>query len=176
MSDSAIVLPLSALRRALVGFLVVLALGGVLLFAWGQRESLGGSIFAQGVRDQIDPNAYQAVFLTGGQVYFGRLTVRGDNHYLLSDVFYLSPGEAQQTPDPQRPGQLVKRGTELHGPRDPMIIPAGAVLFIENLREEAQVSQAIRRFKAGDLPTSVPATPRTPAPSPAATPRPSPTR
>lgn len=174
MRESNIVLPVSALRRALVVFIVVLALGGVLLFALQQRESLGG-ILARGVRDQIDPNAYQAVFLTGGQVYFGKLTARGDDHYLLSDVFYLSPGDAQQTADPQRPGQLIKRGAELHGPREPMIIPARSVLFIENVREDAQVGQAIRRFKAGEIPTATPTPPRTPA-SPAATPRPSPTR
>jgi len=175
MRNSAIVLPVSALRRALVVFIVVLALGGVLLLAWQQRESFGGGILAPGVRDQIDPNAYQAVFLTGGQVYFGRLTARGDDHYLLSDVFYLSAGDAQQAADPQRPGQLIKRGAELHGPREPMIILARSVLFIENLREDAQVGQAIRRFKAGEIPTATPTPPRTPA-SPAATPRPSPTR
>ena len=174
MRSSDIVVPVSALRRALVVFIVVLALGGVLLLAWQQRESLGGGIFAGGVRDQIDPNAYQAVFLTGGQVYFGKLTARGDDHYLLSDVFYLSAGDAQQTADPQRP-QIIKRGTELHGPREPMIILARSVLFIENLREDAQVGQAIRRFKAGEIPTATPTPSRTPA-SPAATARPSPTR
>ena len=122
--------------------------------------------------EQIDRNAYQAVFLAGGQQYFGRLIYRGD-HYLLSDIFYLNASDPGQTPDPNRPLQLLKRGKELHGPKEPMIIPGNEVVFIENLRDDSEVVVAIKRFNAGEIPTA-PAPTRTPTPTPR--PSPSPTR
>lgn len=152
--------------------LVALALGvflTVALVVSTQRDTIT-TLVGRGLGEQIDRNAYQAVFLTGGQQYFGKLAYRGD-HYLLSDVFYLSAPDQGQTPDPNRPLQLLKRGKELHGPKDPMIIPGNEVVFIENLRDDSDVVVAIKRFNAGDIP-SAPA--KTVAPS--ATPRPSPTR
>lgn len=154
------------LRTVVVAVLALAVVAGLAAVVVQQRDRLGDGLFSRGIADQIDPAAYQAVFLTGGQVYFGRLVARGD-HYLIQDVFYLSAGEERDAPRPDQPGQLVKRGTELHGPRDPLIVPAEQVLFIENLRDDAQVVVAIRRFKAGDLPTAPLATP---------SPRPSPTR
>lgn len=130
------------------------------------RTDVGG-IFARGAGSEIDRSTYQAVFLNGGQVYFGKLAVRGDEYFTLVDVYYLSPtttGEAENA------GQLIKRGTELHGPREPMILPARQILFIENLRDDSGVVEAIKRFRSGQ---------QTPAPIRTATPtttaRPSPT-
>lgn len=175
MSEGAITISRRGLQRVLLAVLALAVVAALALVVAQQRDRLGGGLLSRGIADQIDPAAYQAIFLTGGQVYFGRLTARGD-HYLLHDVFYLSAGEGRDAPSPDQPGQLVKRGTELHGPRDPLIVPAQQVLFIENLRDDAQVVVAIRRFKAGDLPTSSPATPRQPVATPTPSPRPSPTR
>ena len=58
-----------------------------------------------------------------------------------------------------------------------MIIPRQQILFIENLRDDSDVVNLIRRLKSGQLPVATPpppsAAPASPAPS---TPRPSPTR
>ena len=162
MSDAAITIPLGSLRRILLRALVAALVLIVLALLWQQRDAIAG-IFARGLPPEVDRNTYQAVFLSGGQVYFGRLGGRGDDIYVLSDVYYLSePREGNPK------GQLVKRGTELHGPRDPMIIPAGQVLLIENLRDDSEVVQAIKRNKAGEpLATLAP---------PVASPRPTSTR
>ena len=82
------------------------------------------------------------------QVYFAKVDVEGDT-YLLSDVYYLTQAEAGA------PSQLLKRGGEPHGPREPMIVPARSVLFIENLRDDSPVVNGIKAFKAGQ--TSPPA-------------------
>ncbi|MBI2325171.1 MAG: hypothetical protein HYU87_09460 [Chloroflexi bacterium] len=176
MSDeqTAITISLRSLRRVLLRALAAALVLVVLAVLWQQRDALGG-VFAGGVPAEVDRNAYQAVFLTGGQVYFGKLGARGGDIYVLSDVYYLSePREGNPR------GQLVKRGTELHGPRDPMIIPAGQVLLIENLRDDAEVMQAIKRHRSGEVPLAPAASPLptgTAGPSPtAATPRPTPTR
>lgn len=160
-----------SLSRIAIVAITVIAIAMIGLIVWQQRDRFSGTFFARGPAEHIDPNAYQAVFLTGGQQYFGKLRASGEDYLLLSDVFYLSPQDPGQTPDSQRPLQLLKRGRELHGPRDPMIIPTREVLFIENLRDDSDVVVAIRRFKAGDIP---PAPAQTVAPT--ATPRPSPTR
>ncbi len=167
--DAAITIQVSALRRILLGVLVLVALLALFSFAWSQRDRVGG-IFLRGLAAQADPNTYQAVALTGGQVYFGKLSSGGSDVLLLTDIYYLS-GPTDANPR----GQLIKRGSEVHGPEEPMIIPASQVLFIENLRPESEVVQAIGRFRAGEVAPPIPPQPVV-APTPTPTPRPSPTR
>lgn len=171
MRENAIVVPVSAVRRVAIVALILIAVVLLILVARAQlsRGAFPG-LLSPSVSDQIDKNSYQAVFLNGGQVFFGRLSQQGDEYFVLNDVFYLSaPDQAGQQ------GQLVKRGREIQGPREPLIIPARNVLFIENLRDDGDVATAIRKFKAGELPlaTPSPALPTTPAPPAPSTPRPS---
>lgn len=158
MADSSIVISTSAIRRVLLAILAVPLIAAVLFIAYQQRDRF--PVFATNVSANVDTNGYQAVFLTSAQVFFGRLTVPNADYYLLTDVYYLNA-----PPQDGQAGQLLKRGGELHGPRDPMIIPAGSVLFIENVKDDSEVMAAIRRFQRGE-----------PQPAPATTPRPSPTR
>ena len=122
--------------------------------------------------DGIDRGAYQAVFLTGGQVFFGHATA-GEEAIALIDVFYLAP--SSDAAQPQQLGQLIKRGSELHGPREPMVIELRQVLFVENMRDDSQVVQAIKRFKSGEQPVA-PATQPPPVTTPTVTARPSASR
>ncbi len=102
-------------------------------------------------------------------MFFGKTGEVTDDYLALSDVFYLSPGTETQ------PSQLVKRGNEIHGPSEPMIIPMDQVLFVENLRDTSEVVTAIGKFHAGTLPVATPpqgtlaptTTPAAPTPSPA---------
>ncbi len=168
MRENAIILPMSALRRVFLGLLALILLIVLVLVARMQLFRAGiATLFAPSAAEVIEGGLYQAVFLVGGQVFFGKLQEQGDRYFVLSDVFYLSASE-------QSGQQLIKRGTELHGPRDGMIIPADQILFIENLRDDGDIATAIRRFKSGQVPVATaPPITATPAPS---TPRPSPTR
>ena len=94
---------------------------------------------------------YQAVFLSNGQVYFGVLTKEKSQYPTLREVYYL---QVTQAPQPLRPGEtpptninVVKLGGELHGPTDEMRINRDHVLFVEDLKPDSQVTQAIERFK-----------------------------
>ncbi|HEV2011573.1 MAG TPA: hypothetical protein VGS17_11170 [Candidatus Limnocylindria bacterium] len=170
MHGNAIVVPIRVLRRIFVFLIVLIVLIVLVLVVRTQLSRAGiATLFSPSAAEVIDRNVYQAVFLTGGQVFFGKLQEQGDHYFVLSDTFYLS------VPDqPGAQGQLIKRGNEIHGPKDPMIIPANQVLFIENLREDGQVATAIRKFKAGELPVVTPPPALTTAPTPApSTPRPS---
>ncbi len=127
------------------------------------------TLFAPGVVEVIDRGAYQAVFLTNGATYFGKLQEQGDGWFLLSDVFYLSVSEGSGT-------QLIKRGSEPQGPKEPMIIPRQQVLFIENLRDDGDIVNLIKRFKSGQLPVATPPPQTLPPTAAPSTLRPSPTR
>ena len=127
------------------------------------RLLLGGTEAAY-----IDASTYQSVVLTTNQVYFGKLKIDGDV-YTLTDVYSFSGAV-----DPQTTGtvQLVKRGNELNGPEEPLVIPGRSVLFFENMRTDSQVMQAIRQIRSGNVSTPPPAqptVPRTVTPSPSAT-------
>jgi len=169
LKDS-IVIPVSALRRIFVMLLLLIALILVVLVVRTQLFRAGiSTLFAPSAAELIDHSAYQAVFLTNGSTYFGKLQPQGDGWFLLSDVFYLSVSEQSAPP------QLIKRGSEAQGPKEPMIIPTTQILFIENLRDDSQIVALIKRFKSGEIPAPTPAPP-TVAPTtgrPSATPSPS---
>ena len=107
----------------------------------------------------VDSAKYQAVFLTNGQVYFGKLQKSVDNYYKLTDVFYLQATQTAATENsetesqnPQDPAgetgvQLIKLGNEVHGPEDEMIIDRSQVLFIENLKDDGKVVDSIKKYK-----------------------------
>ena len=165
----AIVIPAAALRRIFVMLLVLIALIVVVLLVRAQILRGGTSaLFASSAADVIDRNLYQAVFLTNGSTYFGRLQEQGSDWFVLSDVFYLSSSDQSGT-------QLIKRGSEPQGPKEPMLISRQQVLFIENMRDDSDIVALIRRFKSGQLPAAT-APPATVAPTssrPSASPSPS---
>jgi hypothetical protein len=169
MRDNAIVIPVGALRRVFLMLLVIIGLIMLILVVRTQLFRAGiTTLLAPSAAEVLERDLYQAVFLTNGSTYFGRLQQQGDEWFVLTDVFYLSVSEDSAP-------QLIKRGSEPQGPREPMIIPQAQVLFIENLRDDSEIVAAIKRFKSGQGPvaTAPPASPiRTAAPSAA----PSPTR
>jgi len=101
----------------------------------------------------IDPKKQQAVFLTNGQVYFGRLTNIGDNFVRLQGIYYLNTQatdakdakDTKATTD-QTSFSLVKLGCELHGPTDQMVINRSQISFWENLKSDGKVAKAIEQW------------------------------
>lgn len=96
----------------------------------------------------VDTSKYQAVFLNGGQVYFGKVTATNSDHMKLNDIYYLRVNQQVQPNGQTTQGdvQLVKLGCELHGPQDQMVINSDQVVFWENLKEDGQVTQAINKY------------------------------
>jgi hypothetical protein len=167
----AVVIPVSALRRIFVMLIVLILLIVLVLIVRTQLFRSGvASLFVPSAAEVIDHSAYQAVFLTSGDIFFGKLQPQGDEWFLLSDVFYLSAGE-QSAP------QLIKRGSEAQGPKEPMIISKDQIRFIENLRDDSEIVALIKRFKSGETPAAT-APPATVAPTATGRPSasPSPTR
>lgn len=99
---------------------------------------------------------WQAVFLTNGQVYFGQVKKQNQAELVLNEIYYLQvtrplqqTEEGQEQANPQGELSLVKLGNELHGPTDAMVINRDHVLFVEDLKEDSNVAQAIANYKAG---------------------------
>lgn len=151
----AIALPIIPILRVVLAALALAIVVLILSILWSHRDQLVGR---SALERYIDPKAYQAVFLTNASVYFGKLTIDGDV-YVLNEVYYVSQ------PDPAITGQLVKRGTEIHGPRDPLLISAQQVQQVENLRDDSQVVQGIRLIQTGQAPPLATPAPTTPRPS-----------
>ena len=98
---------------------------------------------------------WQAVFLTNGQVYFGKVAKEGSQKVVLQDIYYLqvtqplqTSGDQQAQAAAQNELSLVKLGNELHGPEDQMRINADQVLFIEDLKSDSRVVEAINNYKS----------------------------
>ncbi|HEX8762747.1 MAG TPA: hypothetical protein VF733_03215 [Candidatus Saccharimonadales bacterium] len=95
---------------------------------------------------------YQAVFLTNGQVYFGKLNRVHDSFVDLQEIYYLNsqqqPESGNKNEAQQTSFSLVKLGCELHGPADQMIINRDQISFWENLKTDGKVAKAIEQFKS----------------------------
>lgn len=97
---------------------------------------------------EVDSSEFQAVFLSSGQAYFGKLESVNDNYVKLTDVFYLNGnGNVQSDTSSNTATSLVKLGCELHGPEDEMVISRDKVNFWENMKPSSHVAQAISTFE-----------------------------
>lgn len=83
---------------------------------------------------------FQAVVLSNGAVYYGKLTGYGTRHAMLTDVFYIVTKTDPTTK--QVTNVLVKRGKELHGP-DRMYLNSNQIVFVEPVGQDSKVAQLI---------------------------------
>ena len=121
--------------------LIVIVIAAGFFWFLGRGGAVGGPLNLTG------KDIYQAVFLDNNQVYFGKLSGANQTYAALTDIFYLQIGQPLQPSDPAANINLIKLGGELHGPIDEMKINREHILFIENLRDDSQVVQAIKRYK-----------------------------
>lgn len=130
--------------KLLVISLIVVSIAITAFVGYALVKGVGSSSY-------VESDKYQAVFLSDGQIYFGKLSDVDQRWAVLEDIYYLQvqnnsqvqQAEAQQAPQVQ----LVKLGNEIHGPQDRMIINSDQILFFENLEDEGQVADAIARYK-----------------------------
>ncbi|HSX31729.1 MAG TPA: hypothetical protein VLF43_00570 [Candidatus Saccharimonadales bacterium] len=134
----------------------------ILLFsATGLVVALAALFYFGGTKetDYVDSSKQQAVFLTNGQVYFGKIKEINRQYVDLRGIYYLNVNQQVQ-PDQkdanskttttaaaqQSQISLVKLGCELHGPNDQMLINRDQVTFWENLKTDGQVAKAVDKW------------------------------
>lgn len=106
--------------------------------------------YSNNVARTIASDKYQAVFLNGGQVYFGKLKQVNGDYVSLSSVFYIqnqNGGDSATSSTDASDIQLIKLGTEVHGPEDEMIIRTDEISFFENLKNDSKISKSIQQYK-----------------------------
>jgi len=132
-------------KRSVIKWLAIAVAGVVVLGALAWFFIFRGSAAAQ-----IEGSNYQAVFLTSGQVYFGKLQFVDDKYMKLTDVFYIqtatSSATVQSAESSDSDMQLIKLGNEIHGPKDAMVISRDQVLFFENLKTDGKVAKTIKDY------------------------------
>lgn len=142
-------LPFVGQRVASVGLLFCMT---ILVVALVWFVALGGPK-AEG--KFVDNKKLQAVFLAGGQVYFGNINNLNDDYLRMTNIYYLrvnqtvQPNQQQSNSQQQQQNNdisLVKLGCELHGPADEMLINREQVIFWENLKEDGQVAKAVAEY------------------------------
>lgn len=136
------------LSKVLAWLLIVVA---VVVLGWFISKGYGTVTANSSVKGK----QYQALFLTNGQVYFGKLSQLNSQYVKLTDIYYL---QVQQTVQPKDQSSsssnnqqvsLAKLGGELHGPEDVMYVNRDQVLFWENLKDSGKVVTAIKNYQSG---------------------------
>lgn len=128
---------------------------------------IGGGVYLLGGFKSFSPLAgsdlslqtkWQAIFLTNGQVYFGKISRADQRVVILSDIYYLQvvtqPLQRSQDGTTQTDQQaqqeqrltLIKLGNEIHGPRDEMTINWDQIVLVEDLKDSSRVVQAINDY------------------------------
>jgi len=134
-------------------------IGKIIIFLIIIAIVIGGGIYLWQGRGESSEHDYQAVFLTNGQVYFGKVVKKTKTEVHLADIYYLQvnqplqpaseEGKDEEEEEQQQPElSLIKLGDELHGPKDKMEINRDQVLFIEDLKEDSQVVDAIKNYSS----------------------------
>lgn len=100
----------------------------------------------------INEDSHQAVFLSNGQIYFGKLTPLNGRYMQLTEVYYLERQLTANTDDQLDQAeadvsdnnfQLLKYSDALYGSEDLMVISRDDILRYENLKADGVVGRAI---------------------------------
>lgn len=139
-----------SLALIVVALVVVMIVSGI----W-----LGTHSKSADAEKSVNKDEYQALFLTNGQVYFGKLTDLNQKYITMSDIYYLQVQQtsakdtgstlqnASGSSDSSSQVSLAKLGNELHGPEDKMNVASDQILFWENMKKDSKVSQAITKYR-----------------------------
>ena len=141
-------------KRRIILWIVIILILILLLVAMINSLFYGDAKNFSRLSNWLDLTKYQAVFLSNGQVYFGKATDVNSQTLVLEDIYYLrvaqdlqagsGAGEQANTDN----FSLINLGNEIHGPEDKMSINLDHVLFVEDLKDDSKVVEGIRAYKA----------------------------
>jgi hypothetical protein len=99
----------------------------------------------------VDSSKYQAVFLTNGQVYFGKLAEVSKDYFRLTNIYYLTQNTSTDSKgNTTTDGNytLVKLGCQqIHDPFDQMVVQRSQISFWENLQSDGKVVKSIGDYQ-----------------------------
>lgn len=105
-------------------------------------------------RDRMDyySSEYQAVFLSNSQVYFGKIVDRNSENIYLEEVYYLKVDSEKSLEEIEQEADMsiLRIVNDIHGPEDSVELNKDNVLYVENLREDSEIVNAIQEYKGGN--------------------------
>ncbi len=99
----------------------------------------------------VNEEDWQAVFLSDGQIYFGKVVGETEDTVFLENIFYMKEkGSLHQGEnnfnEQKKDVSLIKLGTELHKPTDRMRLNKEQIMFIEDLQNDSKIVRAILNY------------------------------
>ena len=124
-----------------LGTVIALGIVALLVFALA-RAVLPDDPFS----GQIKEDRFQAVVLSDGRIFFGRLRSVSEEYLELSEAYFVDQTEVQEgQPATQRVVPITDR---IEGPEDSMLLNKEYVVVVENLRPDSDVVEAIEEVQA----------------------------
>lgn len=112
---------------------LIVALGFVAAWIW---------LLPHGQR--INHDVYQAVYMTNGQAYFGKLQNNSGEYLVIESPYTVQNVQADTTKkDADAQTTLLKVKDQVYGPDDSIALRSENILFWQNLRTDSKVQQAI---------------------------------
>lgn len=127
--------------NVILAILLILALG---VIGWLVAPKLTGGL-------EFDTDKYQAVAVSDGQIYFGKVTPVDADHIRLTDAYYLQAEMTETTAAteetaPAQPGnvRLIKLSNKIYGPEDGIVLSKSQIVSYENLASDGQVAEWLK--------------------------------
>lgn len=95
--------------------------------------------------DSRQQKEFSAVFLDNDQVYFGKIVYNSSTRLELTNVYYLRASVLKEAGDNAELA-LLKRGDELHAPKDRMVLNWDHILYYEPLKNDGVIMKAISKY------------------------------
>lgn len=138
--------PRQGLIKIIVFILAILAVGAAVYFLFFKTK--GGAVNSKA-------QSWYAIKLVDGEIFYGQISDTKADPVVVANVYYnydqakqaeAAKGQAQAVPETGNL-RLVKRGQETHGPAGTMDIVRAQVLFMEPLKTDSKVLQAILQYE-----------------------------
>jgi hypothetical protein len=131
------------LIKAVVFILAILVVGATVYFLFFKNKGW----FNKPAQTQ----AWYAVKLVDGEIFYGQITDTKADPIVIANVYYNYDQSKEKDPAKAAPEtgnlRLVKRGQETHGPAGTMDIVRSQVLFMEPMKSDSKVLQAILQYE-----------------------------
>jgi hypothetical protein len=93
--------------------------------------------------------AWYLVKLTDNEIFYGQIGDLASNPLKVENVYYNYDKDKPDDPAAEAPAglRLVKRGKEAHGPSGEIVVFQSQVVYLEPLRDDSKVLNAIKEYE-----------------------------
>ncbi len=130
-----ITMPRMTWRRVGIGGVVALIVAAA---AW---------LYLTGMQSQsINRSAYQVVYLTNGQAYFGKLQNTSGEYLVMRSPYSAQSVQAEPKAEEETTPTttLLRVRDQVYGPEDSIAIRAETVAFWQNLRDDSKITALLK--------------------------------